>query len=116
MADDASLDDDAAFGGEQTAAAKRGTAAPERRVAVRSAPSPSGRRTGFPHGTQHLAGEALAATLIADASQQDFELVVVAAHTCSPRYFEPLVPKRGLNKRAFCSRVALLPDRRHAES
>jgi hypothetical protein len=40
MADHPGLDDDAAFGVEQTAAAERGTTSPERRVTVRSTPLP----------------------------------------------------------------------------
>jgi hypothetical protein len=72
--------------------------------------------TGFPHGAQHLADEALAAASIADASQQDLELVIVAVHGRPPGRFEWPVPKKGLKNRAFCLRVALLPDRRHAGS
>jgi len=72
--------------------------------------------TGFPDGAQHLVEEALVAASIADASQQDLELVIVAVHGRPPGRFEWPVPKSGLKKRAFCLRVALLPDRRHAGS
>ena len=119
MLDHPRLDDDAALGGEESAAAEHGPAAPERRSAVpRGPPAPGGRTfmTGFPHGAQHLVDEALAAASIADASQQDLELVIVVVHGHPPGRFEWPVPKRGLKDRAFCLRVAPLPDRRRAGS
>jgi hypothetical protein len=57
--------------------------------------------TGFPHGAERLVDEALAAASIADASQQDPELVIVAVHGHPPGRFEWPVPKRGLKRRAF---------------
>jgi hypothetical protein len=52
------LDDDATVGGEQTAAAERGPAAPERRTTAPRTTPPFGRRTWFdarlPRGAQNL--------------------------------------------------------------
>jgi hypothetical protein len=113
------LTTDAALVAEEPAAAECSPAAPERRSAVPPATTRPGQQsvvTGLPGGTQNLVDEALAAALIADASHQDFEFVIVAVHARYPRYLGSLVPKRGLKMRAFCLRVALCPDRRPAES
>jgi hypothetical protein len=102
MSDHPGLDDNSAFAAEQTAAAERGTASPERRLAVPRATPLSRRQTGILRRAQDVADEAPAAALIADAPKQDFELVIVAAHTCCPPSgSERLVPERGLKTLIF---------------
>jgi len=106
------LQDDAALGGEQTAAAECGTASPEPRVAKPGRPPP-GRvpsfMTGLPGGAQHLVDKALAAATIADAAQLDIELIVVAVHACPPGGSEWPVLERNLKKRTFRLRAAREP-------
>src|SRR5215475_11844581 len=85
MPDDAGLHDDAAMTRKEPAGAERGASSPECRTAV---PSSTGRIraaiAGFFSRAQHLIDEALAAAVIADASQSDVEIFITAVHRCNP--------------------------------
>jgi hypothetical protein len=140
MADNPSLDDNAAVGAEERTAAEYSAASTERRMTTVPAPRPRRHRTGSPHRSLHLVEEALGAALIADASQHDLEFVVVAdetrtcapaiadrtqsdlefviipAHACCSDRLMWLESKRRLKNRDFCLLTPHRFDRRHPES